>query len=161
MPRLTLELGARVEHIGHWYDSDHIGMAVFYPDRVQADYNGGKYAPGYYWHAIDAGVPLSGQPNRFAYVNPRLGLSYDLIGTGNTVIRGGWGSYRFVTQVNDVSAPLVTAQHVLSFSLPGQTTVRLSELAHIGVQGLHFAMRQRVADRIRSRRLWSTAHHRL
>ena len=27
--RLTLELGARVEHIGHWYDRDHIGMAVF------------------------------------------------------------------------------------------------------------------------------------
>ena len=29
--RLTLELGARIEHIGHWYDRQHIGMAVFYP----------------------------------------------------------------------------------------------------------------------------------
>ncbi|RSL17654.1 carboxypeptidase family protein [Edaphobacter aggregans] len=125
---LTLELGVRVEHIGHWYDRDHIGMAVFYPDRVLADYNGGKYAPGYYWHAIDAGVPLSGQPNRFAYVDPRLGLSYDLRGNGNTMIRGGWGAYRFVTQVNDVSAPLVTAQHVLSYNLPGQKNVMLSQL---------------------------------
>ena len=101
--RLTLELGARIEHIGHWYDRQHIGMAVFYPDRVLSDYNSGKYAPGYYWHAVDAGVPLSGQPNRFAYFDPRLGLSYDLRGNGNTMLRGGWGVYRFVTQVNDVS----------------------------------------------------------
>jgi len=129
--RLTLDLGARVEHIGHWYDRDHVGMAVFYPLRVQSDYNSGKYAPGYYWHAIDAGVPLSGQPNRFAYFDPRLGLSYDLFGTGNTVIRGGWGVYRFVTQVNDVAPPLVTAQHVLSYNLPGASTVMLSQLSSL------------------------------
>ena len=128
---LTLELGARVEHIGHWYDRDHTGMAVFYPDRVLSDFNSGKYAPGYYWHAIDAGVPLSGQPNRFAYFNPRLGFSYDLYGNGNTMVRGGWGSYRFVTQVNDVSAPLVTAQHVLSYNSPGQKTVMLSQLGNL------------------------------
>ncbi|HEY6374588.1 MAG TPA: carboxypeptidase regulatory-like domain-containing protein [Edaphobacter sp.] len=126
--RLSLELGARVEHIGHWYDRQHVGMAVFYPDRVLSDYNSGKYAPGYYWHAIDAGVPLSGQPNRFAYVNPRLGFSYDLRGNGDTMIRGGWGSYRFVTQVNDVSPALVTAQHVLGYGLPGGNNLMLSQL---------------------------------
>jgi hypothetical protein len=129
--RLTLELGARVEHIGHWYDRQHIGMAVFYPDRVLPDYNSGKYAPGYYWHAIDAGVPLSGQPNRFAYFDPRLGLSYDLRGNGETMVRGGWGAYRFVTQVNDVSAPLVTAQHVLGYNLPGAKTIMLSQLGQL------------------------------
>ncbi|HTV06552.1 MAG TPA: carboxypeptidase regulatory-like domain-containing protein [Acidobacteriaceae bacterium] len=129
--RLTLTLGARVEHVGHWYDRGHVGMAVFYPLRVQADYNAGKYAPGYYWHAIDAGVPLSGQPNRFAYFDPRFGLSYDLFGTGNTVVRGGWGVYRFVTQVNDVAPPLVTAQHVLSYNLPGQKSVMLSQLSDL------------------------------
>jgi hypothetical protein len=129
--RLTLELGVRVEHIGHWYDRQHIGMAVFYPDRVLSDFNSGKYAPGYYWHAIDAGVPLSGQPNRFAYVDPRLGFSYDLRGNGNTMVRGGWGAYRFVTQVNDVGAPLVTAQHVLGYNLPGGRTVSLSQLGKL------------------------------
>jgi hypothetical protein len=129
--RLTLELGARVEHIGHWYDRQHVGMAVFYPDRVLSDYNSGKYAPGYYWHAIDAGVPLSGQPNRFAYFDPRLGLSYDLRGNGNTMVRGGWGAYRFVTQVNDVAAPLVTAQHVLGYNLPGGNTLMLSQLGKL------------------------------
>lgn len=129
--KLTLELGVRVEHIGHWYDRQHVGMAVFYPDRVLSDYNSGKYAPGYYWHAIDAGVPLSGQPNRFAYTNPRLGLSYDLHGNGKTMFRGGWGTYRFVTQVNDVSAPLVTAQHVLGYNLQGQRNVMLSQLSQL------------------------------
>lgn len=129
--RLTLELGARVEHVGHWYDRGGVGMAVFYPLRVQSDYNAGKYAPGYYWHAIDAGVPLSGQPNRFAYFDPRFGLSYDVFGTGNTMVRGGWGVYRFVTQVNDVAGPLVTAQHVLNYSLPGQSSVMLSQLSQL------------------------------
>jgi len=128
---LTLDLGVRVEHIGHWYDRDHIGMAVFYPDRVLADFNDGKYAPGYYWHAIDAGVPLSGQPNRFAYVDPRLGLSYDLRGNGSTMLRGGWGAYRFVTQVNDVSAPLVTAQHVLTYNLPSSNNILLSQIGQL------------------------------
>ena len=120
-----------MEHIGHWYDRDGIGMAVFYPLRVLSDYNSGKYAPGYYWHAIDAGVPLSGQPNRFAYFDPRLGLSYDLFGDGKTMFRGGWGAYRFVTQVNDVAAPLVTAQHVLAYNLPGAKTVMLSQLSQL------------------------------
>jgi len=130
-PRLTLELGARIEHVGHWYDRQGIGMAVFYPDRVLADYNDGKYAPGYYWHAIDEGVPLSGQPNRFAYFDPRLGLSYDVFGNGHTVVRGGWGAYRFVDQVNDVDPPLVTAQHVLGYNLQGGTTVQLKELGSL------------------------------
>ena len=49
---------------------------------VLTDYYAGKYAPGYYWHAIDAGVPLSGQPNRFAYPDARFGLSYDVFGHG-------------------------------------------------------------------------------
>lgn len=129
--RLTLSLGARVEHIGHWYDRGRVGMAVFYPDRVLSDFNSGKYAPGYYWHAIDAGVPLSGQPNRFAYFDPRFGLAYDVFGTGNTIVRGGWGAYRFVTQVNDVSPPLVTAQHVLGYNLPGQKTIMLSQLGQL------------------------------
>jgi hypothetical protein len=125
--RLTLELGIRLEHVGHWYDRDHVGLAVFYPDRVLNDYFTGKYAPGYYWHAIDAGVPLSGQPNRFAYPDARFGMSYDLFGTGNTVVRGGWGVYRYVTQVNTVANGEAqgTAAGVLSYSQPGSTELQM------------------------------------
>lgn len=131
--RLTLDLGVRFEHDTHWYDRGGIGMAVFYPDRVIADYNAGKYAPGFYWHAIDEGVPLSGQPNRLVYVNPRFGLAYDLHGNGNTVVRGGFGVYRFVTQTNDVAAALTTAQHVLGYSLPSNSTIQLSHISHLAV----------------------------
>ena len=125
---LTLEGGARIEHVGHWYDRDGIGMAVFIPSDVAPDFQAGRYAPGYRWHANDPGVPLSGQPNRFAFVSPRFGLSYDIFGNGRTVLRGGWGAYRFVTQTNDVSAALVTAQDVLGYSLPGDKSVQFSQI---------------------------------
>ena len=132
---LTLDLGIRMEHVGHWYDRDKVGVAVFYPQRVLADYNDGKYAPGYYWHAIDAGVPLSGQPNRFAYPDTRFGFSYDVFGSGHTVVRGGWGVYRFVTQVNTVDSPLFTAQDVLGYGLPGGYRIQLQNLHNLAYKG--------------------------
>ncbi len=133
MRRLTLELGMRMEHVGHWYDRDKVGLAVFYPNRVLQDYEVGKYAPGFYWHAIDAGVPLSGQPNRFVYPDARFGLSYDVFGQGNTVVRGGWGVYRYVTQVNTVAngSAQGTADDVLQYSLPGGTNVQLQNISKL------------------------------
>jgi hypothetical protein len=74
---------------------------------------------------------LSGQPNRLAFVSPRFGISYDAFGNGNTVVRGGWGAYRFVSQVNDVSGSLATAQHVLGYSLPGGKSVMLSQIGKL------------------------------
>ena len=131
--RLTLDLGIRMEHVGHWYDRDHIGLAVFYPGRVLSDFYTGKYAPGYYWHAIDAGVPLSGQPNRFVYPDGRFGMSYDVFGTGNTVVRGGWGVYRFVTQVNTVANGQAqgTAAQVLGYGQPGSTELQLQNIHNV------------------------------
>jgi hypothetical protein len=129
--RTVVDVGARVEHVGHWYDRQGNGMAVFISSLVQSDYAGGMYAPGYRWHGIDPGVPLSGQPNRLAFVSPRFGISYDAFGNGNTVVRGGWGAYRFVSQVNDVSGSLATAQHVLGYSLPGGKSVMLSQIGKL------------------------------
>jgi hypothetical protein len=128
---LTLQLGIRMEHVGHWYDRNRIGMPVFYPGRVLNDFYTGKYAPGFYWHSIDAGVPLSGQPNRFVYPDPRFGMSYDVFGTGNTVIRGGWGAYRFITQTNTPGGALPTAQHVLTFNKPGGFDVQLQDIGNL------------------------------
>ncbi len=129
--RLTLDFGLRFEHIGHWYDRQGTGMADFFPDRVQTDYYAGKADPGFYWHGIDPGVPLSGQPNRLAMVSPRFGLSYDLFGNGNTVIRGGWGAYRFADQYNNYAAALTTAQGIKNYNLPGNTSVLLSQLSSL------------------------------
>jgi Carboxypeptidase regulatory-like domain len=130
---LTAELGIRIEHVGHWYDRDHVGLAVFEPGRVLQDYYAGKYAPGYYWHAIDPGVPLSGQPNRFAYPDARFGLSYDVFGTGRTVVRGGWGVYRYVTQVNTVANGEAqgTADDVLTYNQPGSSVVQMQNIHNL------------------------------
>ncbi len=78
-----------------------------------------------------AGVPLSGQPNRFAYPDARFGFSYDVFGKGNTMVRGGWGVYRFVTQVNTVDSPLFTAQDVLGYNLPGGYRVQLQNIHNL------------------------------
>ncbi|MGA8940494.1 MAG: carboxypeptidase-like regulatory domain-containing protein [Acidobacteriaceae bacterium] len=128
---LSVEMGARFEHVGHWYDRNGVGMADFFPDRVFSDYYSGKVDPGFYWHAIDPSVPLSGQPNRLAVVSPRFGVSYDPFGTGKTVIRGGWGVYRFAGQYNDYASALTTAQGVKTYNLPGQTSVLLSQISQL------------------------------
>lgn len=129
--RLSVEYGARVEHVGHWYDRSGTGMAVFYPDRVQSDYYSGKIVPGMYWHGISPGVPLSGMPNRLAFVSPRFGLAYDVFGTGKTLVRGGWGAYRWAGQYNDYAGALQTAQNIATYNLPGSTEVLMSQIGLI------------------------------
>jgi hypothetical protein len=129
--RLSVEMGARFEHVGHWYDRQGVGMAVFIPQKVYSDYYSGKIDPGYYWHGIDPSIPTSGQPNRLAFVSPRFGMSYDLSGNGNTVVHGGWGVYRFAGQYNDYAASLTTAQAVQSTSLTSGKSILLSQISKL------------------------------
>lgn len=129
--KLNIEIGARLEHVGHWYDRTGNGMAVFYADRVASDYYSGKAEPGFYWKGISSGVPLSGMPNRLAFLSPRFGLAYDVFGTGRTMIRGGWGAYRWADQYNDYAADLQTAQNIRTYNLPGNTEVLTSQIGLI------------------------------
>jgi hypothetical protein len=126
--RLTVEYGFRFEHIGHWYDRQGTGLAVWMPSLVASDRASGKLNPGVYWHGINPGVPKSGAPDRFLFVSPRFGLSYDLFGTGKTIVRGGWGTYRFTDQYNDYTGALSTAQSILGYGLPGQNSVRIGQI---------------------------------
>jgi hypothetical protein len=92
--RLTLDYGLRASHEGAWYDRQGLGFAIFSPAAYTAG-QGTVSQPGFEWHANTSSVPLSGFPTRALFYTPRFGLAYDLFGTGNTVIRGGWGQYRY------------------------------------------------------------------
>ncbi len=133
--RLTLDLGLRLDHLGHWYDRAQNGMAVWEPALVASDYAAGKPNPGVYWHAISPGVPNSGQPDRIAWLDPRIGVAYDIFGNGKSLVRGGWGIYRWADQYNDYTGQLTTAQGILSYGLPSNTSVFLNQFGSLTAPG--------------------------
>ena len=127
--RITVEFGVRFDHDGHWYDHKQIGEAVWLPGLANSDLAAGKLDPGVYWHGISAGIPNSGQPDKFVYGDPRAGISWDLFGTGKTLLRGGWGMYRYSDQYNDYTGALSTAQSILGYSIPGSTNIMLNQVS--------------------------------
>lgn len=103
--RLTLNYGVRFDHIGQWYGFnafDH-GFQVWDP----ASYNNGPNAPvntGLLWHAQNPAVPLSGWKSPLFYYAPRGGFAYDIFGNGKTVLRGGFGVFRYQVTSETASA---------------------------------------------------------
>jgi hypothetical protein len=126
--RLNVEAGLRFDHIGRWYDRANSGIPVFLPARVANDFASGIVNPGLQYHAINSAVPKSGIASTPILLSPRVGGSYDLFGTGKTLVRGGFGVYRFGDNWGDYSGGLGTSQGVLSYNLPSATSVRLDQI---------------------------------
>ncbi|HEY2933159.1 MAG TPA: carboxypeptidase regulatory-like domain-containing protein [Acidobacteriota bacterium] len=104
-PRFTLELGSRFSHLGAWYDREGNGLAVVDLSRLDPKAPADAL-PGIFWHKKDNGIPLSGIKSRPLFVSPRLGFAYDLSGRGRTVLRGGFGTFRYHdNQVNFLDTP--------------------------------------------------------
>jgi len=96
--KLTLELGVRMTHFSPWVDDENFGYSIFdpslYSPSCAAPPPNGSFC-GFQWHAINSKVPLGGFPTRFTFWQPRFGAAYDLFGTGQTVLRGGWGRFYY------------------------------------------------------------------
>ncbi len=94
-PRLTVDFGLRASYLGPWTDSQGNGVAAWDPSRYEAEYVAGDPYPGVVYAGKDSGVPLSGVDGSWLFVTPRLGFAWDVKGTGDSIVRGGVGMYRY------------------------------------------------------------------
>jgi len=102
--KLTLNVGLRADHMGQWYDT--LGDAQVWDP---ASYNNTKGAPantGLLWHKLNSSIPTSGWNSALFFYDPRVGAAYDVFGTGKTVMRVGFGTYRYQVSSNDSSAAM-------------------------------------------------------
>ncbi len=125
--RLTLDYGIRFDHLSPWYDENGTGLAIWNP----ALYNPNAPATaltGLDWHARDHNVPLSGVPARALFYSPRFGMAWDIFGTGKTVLRGGWGMYRYHDEQNVQAAALSITQGAYTFCANNCNGVMISQI---------------------------------
>ena len=127
--QLTLNFGLRLDHVGQWY-GEPAGQQVWagpgggpLSSSLPNQYVESSTAPantGLVWHAVDSKVPLSGYKSPLFYPDPRIGLIYDLFGTGRTVFRAGFGSYRYQISVNEATSNNVAdgPRGIINFTSP-------------------------------------------
>jgi len=128
-PRLSLQIGLRYDALPHAWERNN-DLENFEPSQYIADplsltdlwstTTGGSINPtspgvqtpagfggaSYYLNGMvipgENGVPHGVVTNDYNTLQPRVGFSYDLSGTGRTVLRGGFGTFYERLQGNDI-----------------------------------------------------------
>ena len=129
--RLTVDYGLRVSHLQPWYDRQNLGFAIFNPSAYTTTAANGTQ-PGFEWHANTPSVPLSGFPSRALFYAPRFGLAYDIFGTGKTVVRGGWGQFRYHN--SQFTQGLQPGQGIQTATVSGPISFAALEATNPGLQ---------------------------
>jgi hypothetical protein len=126
--QLTLNYGLRADHIGQMYGPPN-GMQVWdpatYVQGPSVANPGLAAAPandGLVWSAIDKNIPNSGLSSPLFYYSPRVGLAYDIFGTGKSVLRAGFAVFRYQFAVNDVGGPAGGPAGAFTFATPSITS---------------------------------------
>lgn len=92
--RLTVNYGARLDHIAWWYDTNGL-IAVFNPSAYSSAAPFNTFS-GMQDHATNPSIDPSGRkPLGFQFA-PSAGFAYDLQGNGHTIVRGGFGTNYYV-----------------------------------------------------------------
>lgn len=121
--RVTLDYGLRFEHFGSPFADNKYGLAVFDPSKYGAQVASNTQNPGVSWHNINSGTPISGATESFLVYSPRVGASIDVYGNGKTVLRGGWGMYRYAVNLQDDHLGAAnTALGSVGWNAPGAAT---------------------------------------
>ena len=120
-PRLSVQLGIRFDALPHaWERNNRISNfdPTFYQGALKPTiYSDGSLDPNgpgfrivegtpFYMNGVtiagSGGTPRGLVKNDYHTYQPRIGFSYDLLGTGKTVLRGGFGTFFERLQGNDI-----------------------------------------------------------